>query len=524
MADVALVGFPNVGKSHADLPHLGGQAEDRRLPVHHARAEPRRGAHATTTSRWSWPTSPASSRAPARAGAWATSSSATSSGPGSWSLLLDLAADGTGAPGRAGADAARRAGRYQPDLLEPAPAGGRLAGPTSSAADRRPVGTGPTHRRRSPARASTALVGRDGRASVRSEARADAEPETERLRRPPARRRGVPRSSATTTARFVVVGRQAERAVAAVRPHQPRGARLRPTTGSSGSASTGPWPGPVPGRRLVRIGDFAFDYAADDRDRTSQPFDAGRRSSAGLRRDVSRPMMVVAKIGTSSITDEHGEIDRVGASAKLLREVAALRADGPPGASLVTSGAIAAGPAGARPRPAARRPRDAVTLQAVVGRRPEPADAGVRRVLRPRTALVAGQVLLAPLDFMRAVASTCTPGARSCGCSSSASCRSSTRTTPSPTTRSASATTTASPRSSPTWSAPTSSSCSPTRRALLTADPRLDAAASLIEEIVEVDHELEALAGGAGHGRGGAGAWRRSWRRPRSRRGPACGR
>ena len=44
MADVALVGFPNVGKSHADLRGLGRQAQDRRLPVHDARAQPRRGA------------------------------------------------------------------------------------------------------------------------------------------------------------------------------------------------------------------------------------------------------------------------------------------------------------------------------------------------------------------------------------------------------------------------------------------------------------------------------------------------
>jgi glutamate 5-kinase len=40
---------------------------------------------------------------------------------------------------------------------------------------------------------------------------------------------------------------------------------------------------------------------------------------------------------------------------------------------------------------------------------------------------------------------------------------------------------------------------------LLTADPRLDASASLIEEIVEVDHTLEALAGGAGSVRGSGG-------------------
>jgi len=40
---------------------------------------------------------------------------------------------------------------------------------------------------------------------------------------------------------------------------------------------------------------------------------------------------------------------------------------------------------------------------------------------------------------------------------------------------------------------------------MLTADPRVDASASLIEEIVEIDHELERLAGGAGTARGSGG-------------------
>ena len=40
---------------------------------------------------------------------------------------------------------------------------------------------------------------------------------------------------------------------------------------------------------------------------------------------------------------------------------------------------------------------------------------------------------------------------------------------------------------------------------LLTADPRLDDGASLIEEIVEVDHTLEAMAGGTGSDRGSGG-------------------
>ena len=57
---------------------------------------------------------------------------------------------------------------------------------------------------------------------------------------------------------------------------------------------------------------------------------------------------------------------------------------------------------------------------------------------------------------------------------------------------------------------------------LLTADPRLDPSASLIEEIVEVDQALEALAGGAGTARGAAAAWPRRWRPRRWPPGRGC--
>ena len=57
---------------------------------------------------------------------------------------------------------------------------------------------------------------------------------------------------------------------------------------------------------------------------------------------------------------------------------------------------------------------------------------------------------------------------------------------------------------------------------LFTADPRVDEEASLVEEVLEVDQVLS-LAGGRGHATGAAAAWRRSWRRPRSQRGRACG-
>src|SRR5204863_8430282 len=106
-------------------------------------------------------------------------------------------------------------------------------------------------------------------------------------------------------------------------------------------------------------------------------------------------MIVVAKIGSSSITDDDGTI-REEAVAAFCREVAAVRSAGH-SVVAVTSGAIAAG------LPALglggdRRPRDAQTLQAV-------SAVGQSRLMRvyDRTfaelGLITGQVLLAPLDF-----------------------------------------------------------------------------------------------------------------------------
>ena len=106
-------------------------------------------------------------------------------------------------------------------------------------------------------------------------------------------------------------------------------------------------------------------------------------------------MNVVAKIGTSSITDEHGQIAQV-AIDKLSAEVATLRSQGHR-VVVVTSGAIAAG------LPAlglsGARPVDVATLQAI-------SAAGQSRLMAAydaalgRHGLVVGQVLLSPLDFM----------------------------------------------------------------------------------------------------------------------------
>jgi glutamate 5-kinase len=105
-------------------------------------------------------------------------------------------------------------------------------------------------------------------------------------------------------------------------------------------------------------------------------------------------MIVVVKIGTSSVTLPGGGIDS-GSIFKLAREVAAVR-DGGNRVVLVTSGAVTAGVAAFVP--GGPRPSDPVTLQAL-------ASIGQHRLMSvyddafAALGLLAGQVLLAPLDF-----------------------------------------------------------------------------------------------------------------------------
>ena len=104
---------------------------------------------------------------------------------------------------------------------------------------------------------------------------------------------------------------------------------------------------------------------------------------------------VVVKIGTSSLTTADGVVDAT-AIEKLAAEVAEARAAGHR-VVVVSSGAIAAGWSALAPDQ--RRPSDLATLQAV-------AAVGQHRLMQvwsrclEQHGLVAGQVLLAPLDFV----------------------------------------------------------------------------------------------------------------------------
>lgn len=103
---------------------------------------------------------------------------------------------------------------------------------------------------------------------------------------------------------------------------------------------------------------------------------------------------VVAKIGTSSVTDDGGDV-AFNVLVNLAADVVALRKEGW-SVVVVTSGAITAGWAEVgRGRP---RPRDAATLQAVsaVG---QPLLMHAWRNAFAEAGAAVGQVLLAPLDF-----------------------------------------------------------------------------------------------------------------------------
>ncbi|MGI8663778.1 MAG: glutamate 5-kinase [Acidimicrobiales bacterium] len=211
-------------------------------------------------------------------------------------------------------------------------------------------------------------------------------------------------------------------------------------------------------------------------------------------------MIIVAKIGSSSITDAEGHVDRDAVLA-FCSEVAALRAEGH-AVVAVTSGAIAAG-LPALELGGARRPRDAPTLQAV-------SAVGQSRLMRVydevfgELGLVSGQVLLVPLDF----------GVRQQYLQARSTVRRLLELGVVPVINENDAIADDEIRfgDNDRLAALVAHLVDADllvlltdARGLLTADPRLDPSATLIEEIVEVDQTLEAMAGGAGSTRGSGG-------------------
>jgi glutamate 5-kinase len=210
------------------------------------------------------------------------------------------------------------------------------------------------------------------------------------------------------------------------------------------------------------------------------------------------PATAVVKVGTSSITSDSGELDDA-ALAKLCNELADARDQGHD-VVLVCSGAIASG------LPAlglAERPSDIGLLQAVAAVGQPLLMERLGRILASR-GLLAGQVLLTPHDF----------GVRSQYLHARDTLRRLVDLGVVPIVNEND--TVADDEIRYGDNDRLAALVSHLVQAdvlvlltdapgLLTADPRLDADASLIEEIVEVDSALEAVAGGAGTARGSGG-------------------
>jgi glutamate 5-kinase len=210
-------------------------------------------------------------------------------------------------------------------------------------------------------------------------------------------------------------------------------------------------------------------------------------------------VIVVAKVGSSSVTDTRGDISHA-AVDKFCAEVAVLRGRHHR-VVIVTSGAIAAG------LPAlglsGSRPTDVNTLQAV-------SAVGQSRLMRvyddilAHHGLVGGQVLLAPLDFVH----------RSQYLHARGTLRRLLDLGVVPVVNENDAVADDEIRfgDNDRLAALVAHLVNADVLVLLTdtpgvlsADPRFNADASLIEEIVEIDHELEHVAGPAGSARGSGG-------------------
>ncbi len=209
-------------------------------------------------------------------------------------------------------------------------------------------------------------------------------------------------------------------------------------------------------------------------------------------------MRVVVKIGTSSLTDAAGGI-QPDAVVKLCAEVAAVRDQGHQ-VIVVSSGAVAAGMAALGLKD---RPRDGRTLQAL-------SAVGQSRLMHIYNDvlagwdLVAGQVLISPLDFFER--------AQYVHAKATLSRLLELGVVPIINENDALADAEIRFGDNDRIAALVAHLVRADLLVLLTdtpglftADPRLDASASLIEEIIQVDAEHEAIAGGAGSARGSGG-------------------
>ncbi len=199
-------------------------------------------------------------------------------------------------------------------------------------------------------------------------------------------------------------------------------------------------------------------------------------------------MIVVVKIGTSSVTEEGGGVDSASVE-RVCGQVASLRHDRHP-VVVVTSGAIAAG----LPALKMERSPDLATLQAVSAVGQSRLMAVYDRALESH-GLVAGQVLLAPLDFVhrqqylharQTLTRLLDLGVVPVVNENDAVADDEIRFGDNDRLAALVAHLVGADLLVLLTDMP----------GLLTADPRLDARASLIEEVVEVDHQLERAAGG----------------------------
>lgn len=212
-------------------------------------------------------------------------------------------------------------------------------------------------------------------------------------------------------------------------------------------------------------------------------------------------MKVVVKVGTSSITDDDGRID-ADAIAAVCRGVVAARQRGHQ-VVLVSSGAIAAG-LPALGMTARQRPRDSRTLQAVSAVGQARLMATYDEHFAALDGTVAGQVLLVPDDFSNrstylqardTLERLAELGVVPIINENDAIADGEIRIGDNDRIAALVAHLVRADLLVLLTDAP----------GLLTADPRVDESASLIEDVLEVDHELEALAGGSGSNRGSGG-------------------